>query len=103
PYLIEINQDFTQYAISDIIELNSKYSIILYKWLSMHYNQYDYYRSKGNRTNKQLELLQNTVVSVKELRRLTDTTDEYARFTNFESYVIKNALKEINTYTHFTV
>lgn len=103
PYLLQINQDFTQYAISDILELNSKYSIILYKWLSMHYNQYDYYKSKGNRTNRQLELLKNPVVTVKELRRITDTMNEYPRFTNFESYVVKNALKEISEYTHFEV
>ncbi|MCT1227885.1 RepB family plasmid replication initiator protein, partial [Lactococcus lactis] len=31
PYLIELKEKFTQYALSDIMELNSKYSIILYK------------------------------------------------------------------------
>ncbi|MDT2877131.1 replication initiation protein, partial [Lactococcus lactis] len=28
PYLIDLKNNFTQYAISDIMELNSKYSII---------------------------------------------------------------------------
>ncbi|EQC88103.1 hypothetical protein LLT1_14045 [Lactococcus cremoris subsp. cremoris TIFN1] len=32
PYLIELKTKFTQYALSDLVELNSKYSIILYKW-----------------------------------------------------------------------
>ena len=36
PYLIELKEKFTQYALSDIMELKSKYSIILYKWLSMN-------------------------------------------------------------------
>ena len=31
PYLIELKQNFTKYALSEIMELNSKYSIILYK------------------------------------------------------------------------
>ena len=31
PYLIELKKNFTQYALSDVMELNSKYSIILYK------------------------------------------------------------------------
>src|SRR5699024_8228693 len=57
PYLIELKKDFTQYAISDIISLDSKYSIILYKWLSMNYNQYEYYKSVGNRSKKKLEVL----------------------------------------------
>ena len=36
PYLIDLKKNFTQYALSDVMELNSKYSIILYKWLSMY-------------------------------------------------------------------
>ncbi|MFK5219882.1 replication initiation protein, partial [Lactococcus cremoris] len=43
PYLINLKQNFTQHALSDIAELNSKYSIILYRWLSMNYNQYEHY------------------------------------------------------------
>lgn len=103
PYLIEVKQNFTQYAISEIIDLSSKYSIILYKWLSMNYNQYNHYKIKGNRTNGQLESLKNPIIKVSELRRITDTIEEYPRFTNFDSYVIKNALEEINTHTQLNV
>ncbi|MBV3354394.1 replication initiation protein, partial [Bifidobacterium breve] len=38
PYLINLKTNFTQHALSDIAELNSKYAIILYRWLSMNYN-----------------------------------------------------------------
>lgn len=54
PYLIDLKKNFTQYAISDIMELNSKYSITLYKWICMHYNQYEHYQLKGNRTDGKL-------------------------------------------------
>ena len=43
PYLINLKKNFTQHALSDISELNSKHSIILYRWLSMNYNQYEHY------------------------------------------------------------
>jgi plasmid replication initiation protein len=55
PYLINLKKNFTQYALSDVMELNSKYSIILYKWLSMQYNQYEHYSNKGGRRKEQLE------------------------------------------------
>lgn len=103
PYLIELRNNFTQYAISDIMGLNSKYSIILYKWLCMSYNQYEHYNAKGGRRNEQLEDYRNPSISVKELRQLTDTRSEYGRFFNFEKWVLKNPIEEINKHTHFTV
>lgn len=103
PYLIELRTNFTQYAISDIMELNSKYSVILYKWLCMHYNQYEHYKYKGNRTKKQLEEYQNPSIKMSELRKLTDTDNEYERMTNFTEWVLTRPLKEINEFTHFNV
>ncbi|MEG7640303.1 RepB family plasmid replication initiator protein [Enterococcus faecium] len=103
PYLIELKQNFTQYALSDLIDLNSKYSIILYKWLSMSYNQYEHYSTKGGRRAEQVEAYRNPTITVKELRVITDTVKDYPRFTNFESYIIKNSLKEINAHTSFNV
>lgn len=103
PYLIDLKQNFTQYAISDIMELNSKYSIILYKWLCMFYNQYEHYTGKGGRRTEQVEGYRNPSITVKDLRMLTDTVDEYPRFDNFESWIIKKPLDEINSHTHFKV
>jgi Protein involved in initiation of plasmid replication len=53
PNLIDLKKNFTQYALSDIMGLNSKYSIILYKWLCMYYNQYEHYSEKGGRREAQ--------------------------------------------------
>ncbi|HGF7950018.1 TPA: RepB family plasmid replication initiator protein [Enterococcus faecium] len=103
PYLIELKQNFTQYAISDIMELNSKYSIVLYKWLSMHYNQYEHYSSKGGRREEQVEAYHHPSISMQELRAMTDTVNEYKRFTHFETRVLKKAIEEINRYTHLNV
>ena len=103
PYLIDLKQSFTQYALSDLVELNSKYYIILYKWLSMQYNQYEHYSVKGGRRAEQVEAYRNPSIPVKELRTITDTLNLYERFTKFESYVLQNSLKEINAHTHFNV
>ena len=103
PYLIELKQNFTQYALSDVMELNSKYSIILYKWLSMNYNQYEHYSYKGGRREEQVEAYRNPSISIRELRTITDTTTKYERFTKFETRVLKKPLEEINDHTSFNV
>ena len=103
PYLIELKNNFTQYALSDLVELNSKYSIILYRWLSMNYNQYEHYSVKGGRRNGQLEEYCNPSITVKELRAITDTIKEYQHFPHFENWILKKPLEEINAHTHFNV
>ncbi len=103
PYLIELKQNFTQYALSDLIDLNSKYSIILYKWLSMNYNQYEHYSAKGGRRAEQVEAYRNPSITVKELRVITDTVKDYPRFDNFETWILKKPIEEINAHTSFNV
>ena len=103
PYLIELKVKFTQYALSDIMELNSKYSIILYKWLSMNYNQYEHYNVKGGRRTEQVESYRNPSILVKELRIMSDTVNEYKDFRNFDKWVLKKPIEEINKYTSFNV
>ena len=103
PYLIDLKKNFTQYALSDIMGLNSKYSIILYKWLCMYYNQYEHYNEKGGRRESQIEEYRNPSISVQKLRELTDTVTEYSRFQSLETRVIKNPIFEINEHTHFNI
>jgi len=102
PYLTELDK-YTQYAITDIRELNSKYSIILYKWLSMYYNQYQTYLKKGERTQKQLYEYKNPIIRLVDLREITDTITEYKDMNNFTKKVLNKPLEEINAHTHFTV
>ena len=103
PYLIDMKKNFTQYAISDIMGLESKYSIIIYKWLSMFFNQFENYEFRNNRTKKQLESYRNPIISVRELRTMTDTMIDYSRFTDFDKRVLKNSMSEINAHTHLNV
>lgn len=103
PYLIDLKNNFTQHALSDMAELNSKYSIILYRWLSMNYNQYEHYSVKGGRRAEQVESYSNPSISIKELRIMTDTVNEYRQIYDFEKRVLKNAVEEITAHTSFNV
>ena len=103
PYLINLKAEFTQYKISELQKLNSKYSIILYRWLSMNYNQYEHYSVKGGRRAEQVEAYRNPSIPVKELRVITDTVNDYVRFQSLETWVLKKPLEEINAHTSFNV
>ena len=103
PYLINLKTNFTQHALSDISELNSKYAVILYRWLSMNYNQYEHYSVKGGRREEQVENYRNPTIGMRDLREMTDTVKDYQRIDNFEKRVLKAGLDEINSYTSFNV
>ncbi|MDM7474670.1 RepB family plasmid replication initiator protein [Lactococcus lactis] len=103
PYLINLKKNFTQHALSDISELNSKHSIILYRWLSMNYNQYEHYSYMGGRREEQVEAYRNPSISIRELREMTDIVNEYKLFADLEKWILKKPLEEINDHTSFTV
>ena len=103
PYLINLKSEFTQYKISELQKLNSKYSIILYRWLSMNYNQYEHYSYKGGRREEQVEAYRNPSISIRELREMTDTVNDYERFQSLETWVLKKPLEEINEHTSFNL
>lgn len=103
PYLVDLKQNFTQYLITDIMELGSKYSIIIYKWLSMNYNQFEKYKDSSIRRKDQLNELENPYITVEELRRMTNTEEEYDRVYDFFRFVVDAAMKEISEHTHFEV
>ena len=103
PYLINLKNNFTQHALSDIAELNSKYAIILYRWLSMNYNQYEHYSVKGGRREEQVQSYRNPEMSIRDLREMTDTIDEYQDFRNFDKWILKNPLDEITEHTSLQV
>ena len=103
PYLINLKKNFTQHALSDISELNSKHSIILYRWLSMNYSQYEHYSYKGGRREEQVEAYRNPSISIRELREMTDIVNEYKLFADLEKWILKKPFEEINDHTSFTV
>lgn len=103
PYLVELRANFTQYAITDLIGLTSKYSVLIYKWLSMNYNQFDNYRWTNKRTANQLDELKNPTISIEDLRLITNTKKKYKRIHDLEKNVIQVAQEEINKHTQFAV
>ncbi|MFA9336843.1 RepB family plasmid replication initiator protein [Lactococcus sp. SK2-659] len=103
PYLINLKSEFTQYKISELQKLNSKYSIILYRWLTMNYNQYEHYSNKGGRREEQVEEYRNPTISIRELREMTDTVEEYQKMSHFTTWVLEKPLEEINAHTSFNV
>lgn len=103
PYLVNLKKNFTQHALSDLAELNSKYSLILYRWLSMNYNQYEHYSNNGGRRAEQVEAYRNPSITVKELRLMTDTVNEYKIMNDFTRWILEKPLEEINAHTSFNV
>ena len=103
PYLIELKSNFTQYLLSDISKLNSKHAITIYKWLSMNYNQYEYYQTKGNRTQEQLESLVNPTISMKDLRKITDTENSYVAMRDFTKRILDDTTSMITKNTILNV
>ena len=80
---------------------NSIASILLffYRWLSMNYNQYEHYSVKGGRRAEQVEAYRNPSISIKELREMTDTINEYKLMHQFTERILKEPLEEINAHT----
>ncbi|MBC1705852.1 RepB family plasmid replication initiator protein [Listeria welshimeri] len=103
PYLVDLKDNFTQYSLVNIKKLKSKYSVILFRWIVMNYNQYEYYNNKKNRSNQLLERFKNPEISVEELRKLTHTEKSYTQFNNFERRVLKEAEIEINEFTYLNL
>lgn len=91
PYISKFKEaGFTQYEIFDMQFFESKYSIILYKWLVMNFNQFKKYNNPA---------LKNPKISIEELRKITGTEENLARFGNFEKVVLKKAQSEINKFS----
>ncbi|MEG7964608.1 RepB family plasmid replication initiator protein [Enterococcus faecium] len=103
PYLVNLKKNFTQYYLSNIGKLNSKYSIILYKWLSMQYNQYEHYSVKGGRREEQVDAYRNPSISIQELRKLTDTENDYKRTTDLIKWIVTVSINEISKKTDLNI
>lgn len=85
-------KQYTQYELIGISKFESKYSVILYRWLKMKYQQFKY-NLKENHVKNKIE------ISIDDLRELTDTTDLYKRFDHFEERVLKVPQNEINNFS----
>lgn len=99
PLLVELHNKFTKYPLSDILKMKGKYSIPLYRWFMLGFNQYEYYSTLKERTRDQLSEYLNPRIDIIELRKLTGTEDKYKDWRNFKKYVIDIPIDEINKYS----
>ena len=84
PFLLQLKENFTQYELAYTLRFKSKYSIRLYEYIqSVHYNKMEQYKH---------------TISVDELKTLLNA-EKYEIFRDFNSRVLKTALKEINEYS----
>jgi len=85
PYLTQLTEQFTRYALNDIAKLNSGYAIRLYELLCQ-------WRDAGER-----------VVSVEWLRDAFLLEGKYPLFYEFKRWVIQSAVDQINEHTSMWV
>lgn len=90
PYLIELQDHFTQYEILELQGMASQYSIILFKYLVMEHN-----KRIGKPPHKAFGFVRFTM-SVEELRNLTATENKYTVWKDLRVNVIEPAIQEIN-------
>jgi len=86
PYLLELKQRFTKIPLKQVLQLRSKYAIRLYELLKR-------YEDTGFRADYLPELREKLGVE----------KGEYSRFFDFERFVLKPAIKEINEKTDIKV
>lgn len=93
PFLVELRDNFVHIKLEEMRGLHGKYALILHRLLvsnfkekRAHYIGLPYNKKKG----------MTFIIEVKELRRITDTLKEYSLFADFEKWVIKKAVDEIN-------
>lgn len=84
--LLEQTDYFTKLHLSEFNPLQSKHSIVIFEWLKRYEN--------APKIPK---------ISMEELRKITNTSDVYPNFTDFQKRVLEVAVKEINKHTDYTV
>lgn len=94
PFLLGLRGCFSRYRLEEIIHLKSMYALRIYENLVACMNEKR--RPHADKTC-------NISISIDELRRITDTTDKYVRFSQFKTKVMDIAIAEINQKTMYHV
>ena len=85
-YILDLKREFTRYQITNILKLNSSYSVRVYELL------------------KQYENIGKREIDIQVLREyLGIELTEYERFYDFEKRVLRQAIQEINEHTDILI
>ena len=85
PYLFDLKEKYTQYKLQNVLVFRGKYAIRLYEILRSYTTQ------RAIDDSKEVE----ADISLQDLRTLLDT-DAYDRWVDFNRFILKPAVKEIN-------
>ena len=85
PYLSQLKEQFTQYALADVGKMTSVYGIRLYELLLQ-------WQSRGTRT-----------VSIEWLRTAFDLGDRHKALSDFKKVVINPAIQQVNDHSPLVV
>ena len=87
PYLLGLKQRYTQYGLSQLLDLHSVYGLRVFELLKLKL-----------RNNQLLDGHTVTVyISDDELRRATGTTNRYTKTNDFKKRVVDAAVRDINS------
>lgn len=103
PYITELKHDFTQYSLADISRLGSRNEIAIYKMLMRYFNEYRVREWKHTLSLEARANLLNPMIKLSQIRYITDTTNKYSAFKDFERFVLKKAITSINKHTEFAI
>ena len=84
--LLKSTDYFTKLDLKEFNPLKSKHSIVIFEYLKRYEN-----------------FGQTPLITLEELRSITDTTDKYPNFADFEKKVLGVAKNEINEHTAYSV
>ncbi len=90
PFVIELNELFTQYEMIDILNINSFYALRIYELLKKEF-------TKCNKVKHVFEF------TIQELREITDTEDKFQQIGHFRDKVINISEREINEKTDLNI
>jgi len=85
PYLFELRARYTQYKLQNVLVFKGKYSIRLYEILRSYISQFEIDSEKEKDIDIDLDELRSVLA-----------VSSYPRWADFDRYVIKNAIEEIN-------
>lgn len=103
PLITEFKRDYTRYALSDVLKLNSTIAVALYRWLNMNFRAGANYMNNGQRDARTIREYLSPSMTVADLRQLTHTEKVYPRGSNFKQFVIEKPLNDINKNTRLFV
>ena len=85
PYLFDLKEKYTQYRLQNVLVFRGKYAIRLYEIM----------RSYTTQRALEDDIEKDITITLEDLRYLLDT-QSYKRWVDFERFILRPAIKEIN-------